>query len=147
MSDAVDVDVIPALLQAAQMSRCWLLGAQPIACEKTDLVFHRRESLPDHANGMRFEAFDEASAAGRTQPLLVGGGFVVMTRWRPTVGRPEGGGADTTGAAASTHRRRTSLALSEREGTAASPNLMRRNERHWRSDAEIDAGLLKITRT
>jgi lysyl-tRNA synthetase class 2 len=37
------------------------------------------------------------------------------------------------------------LALTAQEGCSIA-ELMRRNERHWRSDAEIDAGLLKIWR-
>jgi L-serine dehydratase len=35
------------------------------------------------------------------------------------------------------------LALCEKEGVSIA-EIMRRNERHWRSDADIDAGLLKI---
>ena len=62
--DTVDVDAIPALLQAIRGERgLTLLGTHPIPFnEKTDLVFHRRESLPFHANGMRFTAFDAAGA-------------------------------------------------------------------------------------
>src|SRR5512147_1596549 len=78
--DTVEVDAIPATLEAVRGDGSLaLLGTHRIAFrEKTDLVFHRRESLPFHANGMRFEAFDAAGA-----PVLervyysVGGGFVV----------------------------------------------------------------------
>ena len=78
--DSVDVEAIPALLQAIRGgSTLAVLGTHAIAFhEKTDLVFLRRETLPFHANGMRFEAFDAAGAplAERTY-YSVGGGFVV----------------------------------------------------------------------
>ncbi len=46
--------------------------------EKRDLVFHRRESLPLHANGMRFRAFDAGGAEIANHVYYsVGGGFVV----------------------------------------------------------------------
>src|SRR5512137_2056738 len=58
--DTVDVDAVPSLLAAMRAERrLALLGRHPIAFdEKADLVFHRRQSLPVHANGMRFSAFD-----------------------------------------------------------------------------------------
>ena len=62
--DTIDVDAIPALLEAIRGEhRLALLGTHAIAFdEKTDLVFHRRETLPFHANGMRFSAFDASCA-------------------------------------------------------------------------------------
>src|SRR6266850_6062539 len=54
--DTVDVDAIPALLETIRAERSVaLLGTHRVAFdEKADLVFHRRETLPFHANGMRF---------------------------------------------------------------------------------------------
>ena len=44
----------------------------------SDLVMHRRKSLPGHPNGMTFTAYaaDEVELVGRTY-YSVGGGFVV----------------------------------------------------------------------
>ena len=43
-----------------------------------DLVFHRKETLPFHANGMRFAAFDaEGAELANRCYYSVGGGFVV----------------------------------------------------------------------
>ena len=39
----------------------------------TDLVFNRRDSLPLHPNGMRFEAFDAGGAHTAVEGLLFGG--------------------------------------------------------------------------
>ena len=46
--------------------------------ESEDLVFHARERLPFHANGMRFVAFDpEGRVLCERIYYSVGGGFVV----------------------------------------------------------------------
>lgn len=144
--DTVDVDAIPALLEAIRTDRCVaLLGTHQVAFdEKTDLVFHRRETLPFHANGMRFTAFDAAGA-----PLLekvyysVGGGFVVSDEVAHDGGKQKVIAPDTTVLAHPFHSGAELLALTTQHGCGIA-ELMRRNERHWRTDAEIDAGLLNI---
>ena len=144
--DTVDVDAIPTLLEAIRTDRCVaLLGTHRVAFdEKTDLIFHRRETLPFHANGMRFTAFDAAGA-----PLLekvyysVGGGFVVSDEVAHDGSRQKVIAPDTTVLAHPFHSGAELLALTTQHGCGIA-ELMRRNERHWRTDAEIDAGLLKI---
>jgi L-serine dehydratase len=144
--DTVDVDTIPTLLEAIRSGRSVaLLGTHPIAFdEKADLVFHRRETLPFHANGMRFTAFDAAGA-----PVLekvyysVGGGFVVSDEVAHDGSKQKIIAPDTTVLAHPFHSGAELLTLTTQEGCSIA-ELMRRNERHWRSDAEIDAGLLKI---
>jgi L-serine dehydratase len=144
--DTVDVDAIPALLEAIRSERSVaLLGTRRVAFdEKADLVFHRRETLPIHANGMRFTAFDAAGA-----PLLekvyysVGGGFVVSDEVAHDGSKQKLIAPDTTVLAHPFHSGAELLELTRQHGCSIA-ELMRRNERHWRSDAEIDAGLLKI---
>ncbi len=78
----VDVDSVAKRVAAAESSkRVKLLGAHEVDLDPaTAIVFHRREKLPLHANGMRFTAL---GAAGTSAPLAeriyysVGGGFVV----------------------------------------------------------------------
>jgi L-serine dehydratase len=76
----VDVDSIaPRVARAAQHKRVKLLGKHDVALDPdTQLVFHRREKLPLHSNGMRFTAL---GAGGGTLVeriyYSVGGGFVV----------------------------------------------------------------------
>ena len=140
------VDAIPETLKAIRASKSIaLLGTHGIGFdERTDLIFHRRESLPFHANGMRFAALDSGACelASRTY-FSVGGGFVVTdqvaadgARQRAVVPdstalpHPFGSGAELLGLT-------TSLGCSIAQ-------VMRRNERHWRSDAQIDAKLLHI---
>jgi L-serine dehydratase len=86
--DTVDVDAVPALL-AAMRARRGGCAAGPargrLRREREDLVFHRRETLPFHANGMRFIAFDadgtELTSAPTTRWAAASSS---ATRWRPT---------------------------------------------------------------
>ena len=144
--DTVDVDTIAAQLKRIrEAGRLALLGAHEIGFnEKTDLVFYRRESLPFHANGMRFTAFD----ANGTELLArvyysVGGGFVVSDEVASDGSKQKVIAPNTTVLAHPFHSGAELLALATSEHCSIA-ELMRRNERHWRSDAEIDASLLKI---
>lgn len=144
--DTVEVDAIPALLQAARGGATLsLLGEHAIGfTEKTDLVFHRRESLPFHANGMRFEAFDaQGERLAERVYYSVGGGFVVSDEVAADGSRQKLVAPDATVLPFPFRSGADLLALTQAHGCSIA-ELMRRNERHWRTDAEIDAGLLKI---
>ncbi len=147
--DTVDVDAIPGLLEQMRREHAVTLGgAQRVAFdEKRDLVFHRRESLPFHANGMRFVAFDDTGAelAHRVY-YSVGGGFVVSDEVAADGTKQKVIAPDTTVLAHPFHSGAELLDHCRERGLTIA-QLMRANERHWRSDAEIDAGLLKIWRT
>jgi L-serine dehydratase len=147
--DTIEVDRIPALLQAIRAASRLTLAQGPAVAfdERNDLVFHRRESLPFHANGMRFSAFDDAGAviAERTY-YSVGGGFVVSDEVAADGTRHKAVAPDTTVLPHPFHSGAQLLALTaELHCTIA--EVMRRNERHWRGDAAIDAGLDRIWHT
>ena len=144
--DTVDVDGIAAQLKRfREAQRIPLLGTHEIGfVEKTDLVFYRRESLPFHANGMRFTAFDAAGEVLLTRTYYsVGGGFVVSDEIAHDGSKQKVIAPDTTALAHPFHSGAELLALATAQGCSIA-ELMRRNERHWRSDAQIDAGLLNI---
>ncbi|CAN5796238.1 L-serine ammonia-lyase [soil metagenome] len=144
--DTVDVDGISSYLDALRAERVLRLsGEHPVAFdEKTDLIFYRRETLPFHANGMRFTAFDAAGAELLARVYYsVGGGFVVSDEVAQDGSRQKVIAPDTTVLAHPFHSGAELLALSVEHGCSIA-ELMRRNERHWRTDAEIDAGLLTI---
>jgi len=146
--DTVDVEAVPALLAAVRGSgRIALAGRHEIAfAEKDDLRFHRRETLPFHANGMRFTAFDAAGAPLAERCYYsVGGGFVVSDEVAADGSRQKAIAPDTTVLPHPFHTGEELLALTRTQRCSIA-ELMRRNERHWRSDIEIDAGLLKIWR-
>ena len=144
--DTVDVEgIAPWLKHMRDDKRIALLGTHEIAfVEKTDLVFYRRETLPFHANGMRFTAFDAAGAELLTRIYYsVGGGFVVSDEVAHDGSLQKVIAPDTTVLAHPFHSGAELLALAQQQGCSIA-ELMRRNERHWRSDTEIDADLLKI---
>ena len=146
--DTIDVDAIPALLGAMRADKTLALaGSHAIDFnEPEDLVFHRRESLPFHANGMRFHAFDAAGNELVARIYYsVGGGFVVSDEVAADGSRQRQIAPDTTVLPLPFHSGAELLALTHREGLSIA-EVMRRNERHWHSDADIDAGLLRIWR-
>ena len=144
--DTVEVDSIPALLaDVRSQQRLNLLGQHAIAfTEKKDLLFLRSETLPFHANGMRFVAFD---AAGRETAnriyYSVGGGFILSDEVAADGTRHKVIAPDATVLPLAFTSGDQLLALARSEGLSIA-QIMRRNEQHWRSDAEIDAGLLRI---
>lgn len=144
--DTVDVNAIAQILSAIRESgRLNVLGRHAVAFdEKSNLVFNRRETLPLHANGMRFTA----SASDGSELLnriyySVGGGFVVSAEVAADGALQKRIAPDTTILPYPFHTGDELLAQCERENVPIA-EIMRRNERHWRSDQEIDAGLLTI---
>ena len=143
--DTVDVEAIPALLDAIRAGSLSLLGEQLLRFDETrDLVFKRRESLPFHANGMRCLAFDaEGSEIANRVYYSVGGGFVVSSEVAEDGSKQKIIAPDATVLPYPFTTGDELLALTRRHGLTIA-ELMRRNEQHWRSAAEIDAGLLRI---
>ncbi len=144
--DTVDVDAAPGYLaDIRDHLRLNVLGRQSVPFnEKSDLIFNRRETLPLHPNGMNFSAYgiDGGELLSRTY-YSVGGGFVVSAEVAADGVLQKKIAPDTTILPYPFHTGDELLAQCERHGVSIA-EIMRRNERHWRSDAEIDAGLLKI---
>lgn len=144
--DTVDVEAVPTLLEAMRQERRILLGGHRAIDfdEKADLVFHRRQSLPFHANGMRFTALAADGRELDTRSYYsVGGGFVVSDEVAADGSKQKVIAPDTTTLPLPFHSGAELLAITQRERCSIA-EVMRRNERHWRSDAETEAGLLKI---
>ncbi len=148
--DKVDVDGIDARLAAIRANgRLALLGRQPIAFDlRDDLLFYRRLTLDGaplaHANGMRLLAFDAAGGElDRRVYYSVGGGFVVSSELLADGAAQKRVAPDTTVLRHPFHTGEQLLAIARRERLSIA-QVMRANEAHWRTDAEIDAGLLAI---
>ncbi|OYT93232.1 MAG: L-serine ammonia-lyase [Burkholderiales bacterium PBB3] len=143
--DTVDVDHIPDLLAEVRSNkRVLLAGVQAIAFnEKDDLLF-MRAPLPFHANGMRFVALDAAGneLANRVY-YSVGGGFIVSDEVAADGSRQKVIAPDATVLPLPFTSGDALLVLAQ-EHNLSIAQIMRRNEQHWRTDAEIDAGLLRI---
>jgi L-serine dehydratase len=144
--DTVDVDAVPQIVDAMRREQSIMLaGTHRIGfAERADLVFNRRESLPFHANGMRLAAYDASGAqlVERTY-YSVGGGFVVSDDVAADGTRLKTIAPDTTVLPYPFHSGEQLLQLTHAQHCSIA-EIMRRNERHWRSDSEIDAGLLRI---
>jgi len=144
--DTVDIEQVPAELEKIRVGKTVLLaGTQAIAFdESADLVMHRREALPFHANGMRFTAFDAAGAEIENRVYYsVGGGFVVSEEVAADGSKQKTIAPDTTVLPYPFHSGDDLLRLTREHGISIA-ELMRRNERHWRGDDEVHAGLMKI---
>ena len=143
--DTVEVDQIPDLLAEVRSGKSVLLaGVQRIAFhEKDDLLF-MRAPLPFHANGMRFVALDAAGneLANRVY-YSVGGGFIVSDEVAADGSRQKVIAPDATVLPMPFTSGDALLVLANAHGLSIA-QIMRKNEQHWRSDAEIDAGLLRI---
>ena len=142
LPETVDTLAIPARLEQVQkLGQLQLPGDKVIAFDsQSDLVFHKNKALPWHPNGLTFFAFDNAGNSLQERTYYsVGGGFVV---------NEEAAGADrivedhtplplhfTTGAELLSQCAEQGLSISQ---------VMLQNERVWRTDAEIRAGLLHI---
>ncbi|MEU6059791.1 L-serine ammonia-lyase [Streptomyces sp. NPDC047097] len=141
----VDVESADARVEAIkEAGRLNLLGAHEIDFDfDEDLILHRRKALPYHANGMTVVAFDASGATLLEKTYYsVGGGFVVdedaVAGENPIV-------PDDT---ALRHPFRTGdelLRLTRETGLSISA-LMLENEKAWRTEEEIRAGLLEIWR-
>lgn len=141
----IDPDVVPARMEDVTSAKEVRLGGESAGetavtirfVLREDLLFRKRQSLPGHANGMRFEAFDtDGETLEKRIYYSVGGGFVldethnVIAPQAASVAYPFGSG-DELSAQCTEH----GLCIS---------TLMRKNENTWRSDAEIDARLDRL---
>ncbi|AJE82163.1 L-serine ammonia-lyase [Streptomyces albus] len=138
----VDVEKADARVESIKSTgRINLLGAHEIDFSfDGDLKLHRRKALPFHANGMTLWARDTEGAVLLEKTYYsVGGGFVVDEE---AVGADRIKLDDTP----LTYPFRTGdelLRLSRETGLSIS-SLMLENEKAWRGEDEIRAGLLEI---
>jgi L-serine dehydratase len=142
LPDQVDPDHIgPRMDEIAASGRLRLAGDRTIRFNpRRDLVFHKRQSLRYHPNGMRFKGFDEAGAELLSRDYYsVGGGFVLndddaaadrIMRDRTPLKYPFSSGDEL-------------LAICRNDGLRIA-DVMLANETVWRSAAEVRSGLLMI---
>jgi L-serine dehydratase len=126
-----------AAIRAA--GRMPLAGGRRIAFQpETDIVFHADTSLPFHPNGLTFTAILDDRREFHETYYSIGGGFVVQVdeqldaRRSVRLPMPIDTAADLL-----RHCRSTGFCI---------PEVVRANERAWRSEDEIRAGLRAIWR-
>lgn len=143
--DEIDTAQVPDILARIRTSRCLrLLGQQDVTfCEKDHLILHRRKTLPYHANGMRFQAFDEQNQELASGVFYsVGGGFIVDEN---AIRGDDPLKQDDTEQPYPFATGSELLQQCAKHGLSIS-QLMLENEKVWRSEAEIRDGLLNIWR-
>lgn len=144
--DTVDVEQVPAILQAIHEAKSLSLGGMhAIAFDaEHDVVFRPAESLPFHPNAMRCVATDHSGVVLREASYYsVGGGFIVSEAVLGDEARQKSLAPDVAILPYTFNSGDELVQLTHQYGISIA-ELMRRNERLWRSDAEIDAGLLNI---
>jgi len=144
--DTVDVEAIAGIVEQIRKSgQLQLPGGPAVAFdERRDLTFNHKDTLPLHSNGMLFAAHAEDGTGLTTGTYYsVGGGFVVSESEAPDGGTTKRIVADATVLPFPFRNGDELLALCEKENTTIA-EVMRRNERVWRTDAQIDKGLLHI---
>jgi L-serine dehydratase len=138
--DTVDADAVePGIERVRTSGELALLGEKPIAFSmKRDILFYR-QALPEHPNGLKLFALDQEGRVVRERTYLsVGGGFVVTA---------DGDNSNVLEAPRHLpHRFSSGRELLDlcRESGKSIAALMFENERVWRTESEIRAGLLKI---
>jgi L-serine dehydratase len=141
--DEIETDAIESTLGRIRSSgRIRLLDKHEIEFdEPLDLLYHRNQVLPGHSNGMRFGALDDTGRVLLSEEFYsIGGGFIQRAG--------EEGTGGTKSAAKVPYPFATAeelLRIARSHGLSIS-ELMLANERTWRSEDEISAGLRRIWR-
>ena len=128
---------IDAIREAQKLD---LLGVHPIDFVEKQHILFRRSALPYHPNGMTFAALNVAGAfLDAATYYSVGGGFVVDS----TATGADRIKEDDTVLPYPFDNAEELLAICKAAGLSIS-QVMLENEKAWRSEAEIRAGLLRI---
>jgi L-serine dehydratase len=140
--ETIDTAGVPARLAQIRETSSINLGRLRAVrfCEPTDLVMHKRRSLPGHPNGMRYRALDNAGTVlSECVYYSVGGGFVVdesamgadrVVEDATRVAYPFSSGTEL-------------LVACDESGLSVS-SLMLRNELAWREEHAVREELLHI---
>lgn len=144
LPESVDPSIVrPRFQEVCDSGQFRLLGQKVVGfTSETDLIYHRRESLPFHANGMTYEAFDEdGRSLSSKRYYSVGGGFVVdesaASADRIVEDDTQLPYPFSTGAQLLAICQQNDMSISE---------VMLANEQVWRSEQEIHDGILALWR-
>jgi len=138
--ETLDPDIVPGLIgQVRASGTVRLLGRHEIAFdESNDIRFNRRETLPQHSNGMRFKAFDATGQLLlKKEYYSIGGGFVmncdrVRVNLTPDIAIPYPFDSG-----------QQLLDLCQRHQLTIA-RLMMDNEKHYRPEAEVRQKILDL---
>ncbi len=130
----VDVDRIAGTVADLRLRQTLDLGGRSVPFDPAaDIVFHPAERLPGHANGMTCVAVVDGADLAATY-YSVGGGFVVA----------EGEARAQAGAVRLPHPAQVPAEMLAHCAGCRVADVVWKNERAWRTDAEIRAGVLAL---
>ncbi|WP_293777622.1 L-serine ammonia-lyase [uncultured Oxalicibacterium sp.] len=146
--DTVDVEQVERFLASIRNEQALMLGGTHRIdfCEAEDISLDGMKTLPYHANGMRFTAFDVQG-----KPLVskvyysVGGGFVVSEEMAQDHERGRSVAPNLDVLPLPFHSGADLLRIAA-ENTCTIAQIMLRNELHWRDEQEVVRRLLTIWR-
>jgi len=139
--ETVDPDSIEPIIRRVRTDgRIKLLGEHEIAFdEPMQLLFMRHETLPRHSNGMRFTALTADSRVLREEDYYsIGGGFIVRGD------ETEASGVFANKIPPYPFNSGAELLAKCKENGLELYELILANERTWRSEEEVRAGLLHL---
>ncbi|WP_133127103.1 L-serine ammonia-lyase [Legionella nagasakiensis] len=133
--------MVPRMQEILKSNRLCLAGKKSLPFHETDdFIFYQKELLPRHSNGMRFSAYDKNGQLLLEQIYYsIGGGFIATEEsFAQAVHKehPLPYSFDTAKQLLE-HCKKNQLTIAE---------LMMANERTWRDDQSIHAGILDIAK-
>ncbi len=136
---SVDIDSVSArIANIRQHMKLKLLGKHEVRFTPDSIVFHRRDKLPLHSNGMRFTALEGTKEILQRVYYSVGGGFVVNGE-----GVPEGATSEVVKEPYPFETGDELLALCNTHGLCVS-TVMLENEKAQRAESEVRRDLNEI---
>lgn len=135
----VDPDTVaPRAAEILSQQQLLLAGSHPIEFIKDQhLLFHFKELLPLHTNGMRFSAFDQQGHLLKTEVYYsIGGGFIIT--------ETQFGKEQSAVTLPYPFKSAKELWQHCRQHNLQIKDIMLANELSWRAEADIRHGLLEI---
>jgi L-serine dehydratase len=135
----VDIDSMnPRVAHIRSTMKLKLLGKHEVRFTPDSIVFHRREKLPLHSNGMRFTALANGTEISQRIYYSVGGGFIVNNE-----GKPESATAEMVKEPYPFETGDELLALCNTHGLCISTAMLE-NEKAQRAESEVRRDLMEI---
>lgn len=143
--ESVDIEAIPAFLaQVEQTQTLCLGGEQPSEFPRIGaILFNRRKTFPAHSNGMTLRAYEGDTLVFEQTYYSIGGGFIIEESHFANA-REEAARFDAAHPIPYPFESGAELLAQCQESGLSISGLMLANEKVFRSEAEIKAGLRKI---
>lgn len=141
-AETLDVDSVDRKISKIRDSKqVQLNGSYTIPfCDQADMLLHSTKALPQHSNGMVLRAFDnESGVILESTYFSIGGGFVLSLAEIESDQKVD----NDVDLPYEFNSAEQLVGLCERHNISIS-DLMLENEKVWRSEEEINAGLLEI---